>query len=88
MDEVCKKIHERVDEKLEDHDKLLSKHTDDINILKSDIKDINSDNRETRVVIKDLCEDLTDLTKTFRWFIALLLASLISFVFFVMQSKV
>lgn len=87
MDEVCKKIHERVDEKLDDHDRMLSKHTDEIDTLKSSIKDINSENRETRVVMKDLCEDLTELTKTFRWFIALLLSSLIGFVFFIMQNK-
>lgn len=67
------KINEHT-ETLKEHDKRLDK--------------IEQDGREFKIEIKNLCKDIKGLTTTMRWFMGLLIGSLVSFFFYALQHNI
>ncbi|NMF06247.1 hemolysin XhlA family protein [Clostridium beijerinckii] len=71
---------ELIKDKLETHDKRLDNHGDRLDKLEQD-------GRELKTELKNLCENLKSLTGMIRWFVTVLGGALISFFFYVIQSK-
>ncbi len=79
--EVCKIMHERIDEKLEDHGNRLKDHGKRIDVLEQS-------KARTEESIKGLVKELSGLNVTLRWFIGVMVGSFISFFFYAVQRGV
>lgn len=79
--EVCKLMHERIDEKLEDHGNRLKDHGKRIDVLEQS-------KARTEESIKNLVKELSGLNITLRWFIGVMVGSFISFFFYAVQRGV
>lgn len=63
-EELCKKIQERFDEKLNTQEKRLNSHSEKLDI-------IEQDGREYKVQIANLCTQVENLVNTLKWLIGL-----------------
>lgn len=63
-EELCEKIQERFDEKLQIHEKRLNNHADRIDV-------IEQDGREYKIQISNLCTQVSNLINTLKWLIGL-----------------
>lgn len=63
-EELCKKIQERFDEKLQTHEKRLNNHADRLDV-------IEQDGREYKIQISNLCTQVSNLVHTLKWLIGL-----------------
>lgn len=79
--EVCKLMHEIIDEKLEDHGNRLKDHGKRIDVLEQS-------KARTEESIKNLVKELSGLNITLRWFIGVMVGSFISFFFYAVQKGV
>lgn len=79
--QVCKVMHERIDEKLEDHGNRLKDHGKRIDVLEQS-------KARTEESIKNLVKELSGLNITLRWFIGVMVGSFISFFFYAVQRGV
>lgn len=79
--ELCKVMHERVDEKFKLDETRLNDHSKRIDILEqSQIR-----NEEG---LKGLVKELSGLNTTLRWFIGVMVGSLAGFFFYAVQQGV
>ncbi|MZK53511.1 hemolysin XhlA family protein [Clostridium beijerinckii] len=72
---------ELIKDKLETHDKRLNNHGDRLDKLEQD-------GRELKTELKNLCENLKNLTSMMKWFITALVGALISFFFYAVQTGI
>lgn len=72
---------ELVSDKLETHDIRLNNHGDRLDKLEQD-------GRELKTEIKNLCENLKNLTSMIRWFITAIGGAFISFFFYAVQTNI
>ena len=79
-EKLCKEMHDRINEKIEVHEKRLNGHSERLDRVEQNQSAFQSD-------IKNLCENLKSLTNLMRWFIGAWFTSLIGFFFFMIQNK-
>ncbi|AGX43938.1 hemolysin XhlA family protein [Clostridium saccharobutylicum] len=72
---------ELVKDKLDTHERRLNNHSERIDKLEQD-------GRELKTELKNLCENLKSLTSMMKWFIATLVGALISFFFYAVQTGI
>ena len=78
-DEACLERHKRIEEKLDVHESRLNSHG-------GRLDKIEQDNRELKIEIKNLCENLKSLTNIMKWFVMTLGGSLVGFFFYAIQN--
>lgn len=78
-EKLCDEKHKNLDSIVNDHEIRLNKHAQRLD-------DIEHENVELKNELKHLCEDLKSLTSVLKWFIGVLLTTLIGF-FITMVSK-
>ena len=79
--EVCRERHERINEKFELNERRLNDHSKRIDGLEqSQIR--------TEESLKGVVKELSGLNKTLRWFIGVMVGSLVSFFFYAVQQGV
>ena len=83
MEDVCKEKHKRIDERLNVQDKRLNNHGDRIDKLEVKTEQYHS---KTETQITNLCEQIKSLVTTMRWFIALLISSMVGFFIWYIQQ--
>lgn len=71
---LCEARHERINERLDNHEERLDKLEQDSVGLQKDLK--------------NLCENLKSLTTTIRWFIGLLVGFFTAFFFYAVQNHI
>ena len=82
MDEkVCEIRHQRIDEKMEVHDRRLNSHSERLDI----IEQVNSRLEER---LDGLIKQLESLNLTMRWLIGLIIGGIVSFFFYAVQRGV
>ncbi len=82
MDEkVCEMRHQRIDEKMNVHDKRLNSHSERLDI----IEQVNSRLEER---LDGLIKQLESLNLTMRWLIGLIIGGIVSFFFYAVQRGV
>lgn len=79
MDDLCKTKHVRVDEVLDSHDVLLSKHDQRIDLLERA-------EARSEVRMSNLCERIDSLISAIKWSMGMLVTSLIGFVIWYIQN--
>lgn len=72
---------ELITHEIEVHDKRLNNHSERLDKLEQD-------GRELKTELKNLCENLKSLTSMMKWFIATLVGALISFFFYAIQTGI
>jgi len=72
---------ELIRDKIETHDKRLNNHGDRLDKLEQD-------GRELKTELKNLCENLKNLTSMMKWFITAIGGALISFFFYAVQTGI
>ncbi|MGG7176189.1 hemolysin XhlA family protein [Clostridium paraputrificum] len=72
---------EHLKEKLFNYDKRIDNHGDRIDKLEQE-------NVGLKMEIKNLCENIKQLTSTMKWFITALGGALVSFFFYAVQSNI
>lgn len=77
--ELCKEKHKRLDEKITTHENRLNNHS-------SRIDKLEQNDTANAVRINNLCEQISSLVTTMRWFIGLLVASFVGFFFIAAQK--
>lgn len=78
--EICKKEHERVNERLDHHERWLGEHEGKIDVLtKSDAANTNE--------IKNLCRQIGSQTKAIWGLVSAILMVLIGFFVWYVQTK-
>lgn len=80
-EKLCSEMHKTIEEKFQDHDKLLDEYTKDITVLKAD-------GREYKTDIKNLCKEVSGLVTTMKWFIGIWVISLLGFFFYAVQKVI
>ncbi|WP_129599473.1 hemolysin XhlA family protein [Anaerophilus nitritogenes] len=79
MEDICKEIHKRVDERLDTHDTRLNNHSERIDRLEQA-------KSRTDVKIENLCNQIENLVSVMKWFIFAMLGSLASFFIWYVQQ--
>ncbi|CUU46186.1 hemolysin XhlA family protein [Clostridium beijerinckii] len=72
---------ELVKDKIETHERRLNNHGERIDKLEQD-------GRELKTELKNLCENLKNLTSMMKWFITAMGGALISFFFYAVQTGI
>lgn len=72
-EELCKKIQERFDEKLNTHEKRLNNHSERLDT-------IEQDGREYNVQIANLCTQVSNLVNTLKWLIGLSVPAILTII--------
>ncbi|MBZ9633206.1 hemolysin XhlA family protein [Clostridium sp. FP1] len=80
-DDLCLEKHNGIKEKLELHDKRLNNHSERIDKLEQG-------QSEFKVEIKNLCENIKNLTSTMKWFMGIWVTSLLGFFFYAIQQNI
>lgn len=80
MTELCDERHKRVDERLDGHDKLFETQG-------KQLEDLTITSTRNSTQIENLCGKIGDLVQTTKWFIGIMVASFVSFFFYVVQSN-
>ncbi|MBZ9633088.1 hemolysin XhlA family protein [Clostridium sp. FP1] len=80
-DDVCVERHKRIDERLGNHDIRLNNYSDRIDKLEQS-------QSEFKVEIKNLCENIKNLTSTMKWFMGIWVTSLLGFFFYAIQQNI
>ena len=70
---------ELVQHQLDVHEKRINNHAERLD-------KIEQDNASLKTEIKNLCENLKQLTTVMKWFIGLLVGAFVSFFFYAIQS--
>jgi hypothetical protein len=78
---LCKEKHDRINEKLDLHDKRLNSHADDIDILK--ISDTKHNEQ-----IDNLIEKIDQILSQNRWFIGIVIVQLLGFFFMAIEKVI
>lgn len=78
--ELCLEKHKRIDEKLELHDIRLNNHSDRLDKLEQY-------QSRTEAKLESLCEQISALVQTMKWFIGLLVGSFVAFFFYAVQHN-
>lgn len=73
--------NETIELKINEHTETLKEHDERID-------KIEQDGREFKTEIKNLCENIKNLTTTIRWFIGLLIGAFVSFFFYAVQTNI
>jgi len=76
---VCEMKHLRVDERLTGHDNDIKENCSRIDKLE------NSTTR-TEVVVENLCNQIQSLVSIIKWFLCMLIVSLVGFLFWYIQT--
>ena len=76
--EVCRVMHERVDEKFKLNETRLNDHSKRIDCLEQS-------QARTEENLKGLVKELSGLNTTLRWFVGAMVGSFISFFFYAVQ---
>ena len=79
--EVCRVMHERVDEKFKLNETRLNDHSKRIDCLEQS-------QARTEENLKGLVKELSGLNTTLRWFVGAMVGSFISFFFYAVQRGV
>ena len=79
--EVCRVMHERVDEKFKLNENRLNDHSKRIDCLEQS-------QARTEENLKGLVKELSGLNTTLRWFVGAMVGSFISFFFYAVQRGV
>jgi predicted nuclease with TOPRIM domain len=72
---------ELIKDKLETHEKRINNHSDRLDRLEQD-------NAALKVEIKNLCDNIKQLTTVMKWFITAIVGAFISFFFYAVQSNI
>lgn len=78
---LCEEKHERIREKLRDHENRLNNHSARLDRLEQD-------GAELKAEIKNLCKQIEGLNSTLKWFIGLMVGSFIAFFFYAVQHNI
>jgi len=79
-DELCSEKHKRLEEKCELHDKRLNNHGDRLDKLEQD-------NASFKAELKNLCENLKQLTSVLKGLIGLGATTLVGFFIYAIQNN-
>ena len=79
MDKLCDERHNRINEKLELHERRLNNHSERLDRI-----ELASGRLEER--LNSLIVQLENLNKTMKWFMGLLLGGIVSFFFYAVQQ--
>ena len=79
MEDICKEKHRRIDERLGVHDTRLNNHSERIDKLEQY-------QSKTETQIANLCEQIKSLVTTMRWFIGLIVGSMVGFFIWYIQQ--
>jgi predicted nuclease with TOPRIM domain len=72
---------ELIKDKLETHEKRINNHSDRLDRLEQD-------NAALKVEIKNLCDNIKQLTTVMKWFITAIVGAFISFFFYAVQANI
>lgn len=72
---------ETIELKINEHAETLKEHSKEIDNLKQD-------GREFKTEIKNLCDNIKNLTSTMKWFMGIWVTSLLGFFFYAIQNTV
>lgn len=78
-DKLCEIRHQRLDEKIEVHDKRINNHSERLDRI-----ELSTGKLEER--LEGLINQLGSLNTTLRWFIGALIGAFISFFFYAVQN--
>lgn len=81
MDKLCDERHNRINEKLELHERRLNNHSERLDRI-----ELASGRLEER--LNSLIAQLENLNKTMKWFMGLLLGGIVSFFFYAIQQGI
>ena len=76
---VCEEKHKRIDERLDVHDTRLNNHSERIDKLEQY-------QSRTEAQIANLCEQIKSLITTMRWFMGLMVGTLLGFFIWYIQQ--
>ena len=76
-----------INAKLEEHEKKIERHGEEINKLKEDVHEDRIKQAEMYVKIDNLVQSVQSLTSTIRWMMYGLIATLGGFFIWVIQTK-
>ncbi len=79
--EVCRVMHERVDEKFKLNENRLNDHSKRLDILEQS-------QARTEESLKGVVKELSDLNSTLKWFIGVMVGGFVSFFFYAVQQGV
>lgn len=79
MEDICKEKHKRIDERIYVHDTRLNNHSERIDKLEQH-------KSKTETEIKNLIEQIKNLVTTMRWFIGLIVGSMVGFFIWYIQQ--
>jgi len=79
--EICKERHERIQDKLNTHEKRLNNHGDRIDAIER-----STDRLDER--LGGLIKQLAQINSTLKWFMGLLIGAFVSFFFYAVQRGV
>lgn len=79
-DKLCEIRHQRLDEKIDVHDKRINNHSERLDRI-----ELSTGKLEER--LEGLINQLGSLNTTLRWFIGLLIGALVSFFFYIVQNN-
>lgn len=82
-DRICEEKHKRIDEKLETHENRLNNHGDRLDVLEVKTEKYQS---KTEIQIVNLCEQIKSLVTTIRWFMGLMIGTLLGFFIWYIQT--
>ncbi|WP_142415393.1 hemolysin XhlA family protein [Hathewaya massiliensis] len=77
---ICQERHKRIDEKIEVHERRINNHSERIDKLEQY-------QSKTEAKIENLCEQISSLVSTMKWFIGLLVGSFVGFFFYAIQRN-
>jgi hypothetical protein len=80
-EKLCDEKHKNIKDVLDDHEKRLNGHSKRIDDLEKDGVEYKSD-------IKHLCEEVSGLVTTMKWFMGIWVTSLLGFFFYAVQKIV
>jgi chromosome segregation ATPase len=81
MDEkLCNEKHEEIKDKLKTHETRLNNHSNRLDALEQY-------KSKSEVQMSNLCEQIKSLVTTMRWFIGVLITSLLGFFVWYIQNK-
>jgi F0F1-type ATP synthase assembly protein I len=78
MEDICKEKHKRIDEKFDTHERRLNNHGERIDALEQF-------KSSTETEIKNLIEQIKSLVVTMRWFMGLMVGTLLGFFIWYIQ---
>jgi hypothetical protein len=80
-EDLCKEKHDRINKKLDLHDKRLNSHADDIDILK--ISDTKHNEQ-----IDNMIEKIDQILSQNHWFIGIVIVQLLGFFFMAIEKVI